>query len=321
MNSVSNKSPELSIIIPVLNEEGSIEIQNDKLKKAFKGKIDYEVIWIDDGSKDKTPEILAKIAKADNAVHGISLMRRVGQSGALMAGLDIAQGQYIATMDGDNQNDPDEILAMLAKLKKENLDVVVGWRQNRWKGNAIRRIPSIIANALLRYSFKSVDIHDTGCPIKVMKVELLKEVRLYGELHRFLSYMLYRAGARIGELPINHRDRSTGVSKYGISRTFKVIFDIINVKFLTMTKTTPIQIMGPMALVLYLVSAGMGVWLIVEWAKGISSISGSPLFLLSVMLFILATQFIIFGLLGEMILRSYYENGTTKKTYLIRNRY
>jgi glycosyltransferase involved in cell wall biosynthesis len=314
-------NPLISVIIPVLNEEGSIEIQNKKIKKAFSGKIDYEVIWIDDGSTDRTAEILKNISTNDPRVTGLSLMRRVGQSGALMAGIDKAKGQYIATMDGDNQNDPYEFLDMLDLLKKENLDAVVGWRKDRWKGNIIRRIPSLIANTLLRKSFKAVQIHDAGCPIKLVETRLLKEIRLYGELHRFLSYLLYRTGAHIGEMPVKHRERSKGQSKYGISRTFKVLFDIINVKFLTMSKVTPIQVMGPIALILYIISFGFIGFLIYSEFTRTFDVSGSPYFLLSIMLFILATQFIIFGLLGELILRSYYENGKEKKTYLIRNEY
>lgn len=312
------KNIELSIIIPVLNEEGNIETQNDKIKAALKGKLEYEVIWVDDGSDDSTHDILGKISQADERVQGYTLMRRVGQSGALMAGIDHSKGEYIAIMDGDNQNDPDELYEMLKKLKKEKLDAVVGWRQNRWKGNVLRRIPSIMANVLLQWSFRAVDIHDAGCPVKVVKADIMKETRLYGELHRFLSYILYMNGARVGEVPVNHRKRTKGTSKYGLSRTFTVIFDILNVKFLTMRKRTPIQLMGPMAAILFVFSGGLLAYLAILELTGPVDVSGSPYFLASIMSGILGAQFIIFGLLGELIIRSYYENGKSKKTYMIR---
>jgi glycosyltransferase involved in cell wall biosynthesis len=314
--------PEISILIPVLNEEESIELQNRKIKEALGGKLEYEVIWIDDGSDDNTGNILEKIAKEDESVKAFTLMRRVGQSGAIMAGLDNASGEYIATMDGDNQNDPDEFIKMFKKLKEEKLDAVVGWRVDRWKGNIIRRLPSLMANMLLRWSFKAVDIHDTGCPVKIVRADVMRNVRLYGELHRFISYIIYMQGAKIGELPIGHREREAGKSKYGIGRAFTVIFDILNVKFLTMRKRTPIQLMGPIAAVLYIFSFVIVIYLLYEKFFGLGlDVSGSPYFILSIMSAILATQFVVFGLLGELIIRSYYENGTEKKTYMIRREY
>jgi glycosyltransferase involved in cell wall biosynthesis len=311
------KNIELSIIVPVKNEEGSIKIQNDKIHKALKGKIEYEVIWVDDGSTDSTPDILKEIS--NKHTKGISLMRNVGQSGALMAGIDHSSGKYIGTMDGDNQNDPDELLTMIKKIEDENLDAVVGWRQNRWKGNVIRRLPSLLANAVMRRSFKMLTIHDAGCPVKVIKASVMKEVRLYGELHRFLSYIIAMHGARLGEIPVNHRERETGVSKYGISRTFTVLFDILNIKFLMMRKRTPIQVLGPLALLTYAIAFISGIVLLIsEFTVGID-VSGSPFFTISIISAVMGTQFITFGLLGELIIRSYYENGKEKKTYLIRD--
>jgi glycosyltransferase involved in cell wall biosynthesis len=313
--------PKLSIIIPVLNEEGNIEQQNSKIKKALGGKVSYEVIWVDDGSTDKTPEILSRLAKQDPNVHGVTLMRQVGQSGALMAGVDMAQGEYIGTMDGDNQNDPDEFLTMLEKLENEELDAVVGWRKERWQGNVLRRLPSLIANALIKSSLKGGDIHDAGCPVKLMRASLLKEIRLYGELHRFLSYIIYMNGARIGEIPVKHRERTSGQSKYGIGRTFTVIFDILNVRFITTRKKTPIQLFGPMGMLLYVIGLILAGYLGYMQIFSDIDVSRSPYFILSIMSFILGTQFITFGLLGELVIRSYYENNLEKKTYSIRKKY
>lgn len=315
------EKPKLSIIIPVLNEEGSIEEQSRKIKAALKGKIEYEVIWIDDGSDDNTPKIIEKITKEDPRIHGVSLMRRVGQSGALMAGVDMAQGEYIATMDGDNQNDPDEFLQMLEKLEKESLDAVVGWRKNRWEGNVVRRLPSIIANFLIKYSLRGGNIHDAGCPIKLMKADLFKEIRLYGELHRFLSYIIYMNGARIGEIPIKHRPRRSGKSKYGIGRTFTVIFDILNVRFITTRKKTPIQLFGPIGMILYIIGFILAAYLTYFQITEDIEVSRSPYFILGIMSIIMGTQFFTFGLLGELIIRSYYENNLEKKTYSIRKKY
>ncbi len=315
------KLPELSIIIPVLNEQGNIEIQNSKIKKSLVGKFDYEVIWIDDGSTDDTPDIIDKISKEDSRVKGLTLMRRVGQSGALMAGIEMASGKYIAIMDGDNQNDPDEFVKMYEKLINDNLDVVVGWRKQRWQGNFLRRIPSLLANFMIQSSFRTVSIHDAGCPIKLGKATVLKNIRLYGELHRFLSYILHSHGARLGEVEIKHRERKSGQSKYGIGRTFTVIFDILNLKFLFMRKRTPIQVFGPIGLLLFLTSFLFALYLIYEKLFGVIDVSASPYFILSVISLVMGTQFLTFGLLGELIIRSYYENGMDKKTYAIRKTY
>ncbi|MDD4381957.1 MAG: glycosyltransferase family 2 protein [Candidatus Dojkabacteria bacterium] len=313
--------PKLSIVIPVYNEEKNIPILNKRITEALDKKIKYEVIWIDDGSADKTSSILEKICEEDKQVHGITLMTRSGQSSALMAGIDKAQGEYIATMDGDNQDDPKDFLKMITKLEKENLDVVVGWRKNRWEGNFIRRIPSLIANKLMKMNFGDLGIHDTGCMVKVAKSEIIKNVRLYGELHRFMSYLLGMYGAKMGEIPVHHQKRIHGKSKYGFKRTLTVMFDILNVKFLTMKRSTPIQFMGPMALLTYLVGLICGIYIIIDKLVSGADITGSPLFLITILAIIMGTQFLSFGLLGELVLRTYYENGHNKTVYAIRKTY
>ncbi len=314
------KKKKISIVIPILNEGKNIEILNERIKKTLKGTLDYEVIWVDDGSSDSTPKILSKICK-ERSVKGISLMTRTGQSGALMAGIEMANGDYIATMDGDNQDDPKDYIKMVKKLEKEKLDAVIGWRKNRWKGNIIRKFPSLAANKMMKMAFGDLGIHDTGCMMKVVKAEVMKDIKLYGELHRFMSYLLGMYGARIGEMEVNHKERKYGKSKYGIRRTITVMFDIFNVKFLTMKTLTPIQFMGPLALMTFLIGFGLGVYVAVDKIINNINVSGTPLFTASLISMLMGTQFLLFGLLGELVLRSYYENGKDKSVYAIRRKY
>ena len=307
----------LSLVIPCLNEEENVSELAERIQEAFSKNLKYEVIWVDDGSTDNTGEKFKEISKKYKEHKSIILMRGVGQSTALMAGFDQAQGEYIATMDGDIQNDPDEIPKMLEKIEKEKLDMVVGWREKRWKGNPVRRIPSLIANFIIRKSFKGINIHDAGCPVKVCKSEIMKNLRLYGELHRFLTYVIGDMGARIGEVKIKHRERQGGVSKYGLSRTFKVLIDIINVKFLTMRKTTPIQLLGGVALILILLSVASFAWMIyLSIVHGIG-MGNTPLPVIFTMFLLMGSMFLVIGLLGELIVRAYFE-GSNQKSYMIR---
>ena len=310
----------LSLVIPCLNEEKNVGPLAEKINKTFEGKFEYEVIWVDDGSDDSTAEVMREVSKKYPEQKAIVLMRSVGQSTALMAGFDNVKGEYIATMDGDIQNDPDEIPSMLKKLEKENLDMVVGWREKRWKGNPLRRVPSLIANWVIKKSFRHVDINDAGCPVKVCKAHIMKEVRIYGELHRFLTYVIGDMGARIGEVKIVHRERANGVSKYGISRTFKVLIDIINLKFLTMRKTTPIQLMGNVALVLYFFSIVSLVWMLyLKYVREIG-MTQTPLPVFIMMFILMGTVFLAIGLLAEIVVRAYFE-GSDKKSYVVREEF
>ena len=314
------KKKKLSIVIPVLNEGKNIEILNARIKKTLKGNIDYEVIWVDDGSLDNTSKILSSICK-ERSVKGISLMTRTGQSGALMAGIAMAKGDYIATMDGDNQDDPKDFIKMLKKLEKERLDAVIGWRRNRWQGNFFRKFPSLVANKMMKIAFGDLGIHDTGCMMKVVKTDIMKEIKLYGELHRFMSYLLGVYGARIGEVSVSHKPRKHGKSKYGLRRAITVMFDILNVKFLTMKTLTPIQFMGPLAVITYGIGFVLGVYITVDKIVNNINVSGTPLFTASLICLIMGTQLLLFGLLGELVLRSYYENGKDKSVYAIRRKY
>ncbi len=312
--------PKLSIVIPVYNEEENIPLIHKRMKEELEGKIDYEVIWVNDGSSDSTGEIIKGISLEDTNVHGITLMSRTGQSGALMAGIDRAKGQYIATMDGDNQDDPADFLKMIEKLEEDNLDAIVGWRKNRWQGNVIRKLPSLAANKMMKMAFGDLGIHDTGCMVKVVKAPIIKDIKLYGELHRFMSYLLGMYGAKMGEIEVHHKRREYGKSKYGFGRTLTVMFDILNVKFLTMKRKTPIQFMGPLALITYFVSFISLVAAILDKMLTQADLTENPLLLITVFGLIMGTQFLSFGLLGELILRSYHENGKVR-TYAIREEY
>ena len=314
------EKPKLSIVIPVMNEDRNVEATYKRIKETLENKIDYEVIWVDDGSKDETPKVLEQLAGNDERIHGITLMTNTGQSGALMAGIEKAKGELIATMDGDNQNDPADFLKMVELLEKEDLDAVVGWRKNRWSGSFLRKFPSLLANKLIKMAFGDLGIHDTGCMVKVVKADIMKNIKLYGELHRFMSYLIGIYGARMGEIEVTHKARTYGQSKYGFKRTFTVIFDIMNVKFLTMKKKTPIQFMGPIAFGTFMIGFIAGIILILMKIFQDADITGSPFFMLSILSLIMSFQFISFGLLGELIIRSYYENGD-RKVYAIRKTY
>jgi glycosyltransferase involved in cell wall biosynthesis len=311
---------EISLIIPVVNEAENIIELSKLITTAFKELPSYEVIWVDDGSKDNTVEVLENVNKIDKNQKFISLMRNSGQSTALMAGVDYSQGKYIATLDGDMQNFPSDLVKMYEMLKEKDLDMVVGWRKNRWKekkDSIVRRLPSIVANMIIQKAFRADHLHDAGCPVKITRADLFKEIRLYGELHRFIAYIAHDYGARIAEVEVQHAPRMFGKSNYGLSRTFKVIVDIFNLKLLHMRKTTPAQLMAPLVIisgflsVLTFISA-----ILLKFFRG-EDLTGNPLLTISIFTFLMAIQFMIFGFLGELIIRSYYENGD-KKTYLIR---
>ncbi|MBD3329556.1 glycosyltransferase [Candidatus Dojkabacteria bacterium] len=311
---------ELSIVIPVHNEEKNISVLAEKIRKALDGKLEYEVLWVDDGSSDSTKKVLRELAQKDAHNIGIILMRNIGQSGALMAGFDAAKGKYIATLDGDNQNDPDEFPEMIKKLEEEDLDAVIGWRKNRWQGNVIRRIPSLLANKFIQSAFPELNVHDAGCPVKVIKAEIVKNIKLYGELHRFLAYIIGSYGAKMGEVEVKHRKRMAGKSHYGISRTLKVIFDVVNLRFLAERKKTPLIMLGPIALILYFIGGLSAFYLLVGKLFFNIDLTGDPFFIISIMSFMMGTQFVTLGLLGELIIRSYYETGNIK-TYAVRKVY
>lgn len=298
---------ELSIVVPVFNEEENVEPLVGEIRKALasvnKG---YEIIAIDDGSNDSTFAALSRLQRCDPALSIIRLKRNFGQTAALAAGLAYASGDIVVVMDGDGQNDPADIPALLAKLD-DGQDLVVGWRFKRQDPFLSRRLPSMIANRLISWTTK-VKLHDYGCTLKAMRKEIAKGLRLYGEMHRFIPAIAYERGARIAELKVNHRPRLRGVSKYGITRTLRVILDLLTVKFLSSYSTRPAHVFGPIGIL----SGGAGfliaLYLTAQKFVYDVDIGSRPLLLLSILLIFIGFQFVTMGLLGEMLARTYHES-------------
>ena len=294
----------VSVVIPLYNEEENVEILNERLGATMKNIGDYEIVYVDDGSTDGTLRLLEQIQAQDENVIVLSLRRNFGQTAAFAAGFDFARGDVIVTMDGDLQNDPTDIPKLLEAIK--DYDLVSGWRKKR-QDNFSRTFPSKIANWLIS-NVTGVRLHDYGCSLKAYRRDVVKNLKLYGEMHRFIPAVASWYGVRIAEVETTHHPRLRGKSKYGISRTIKVLLDLVTVKFLQSFSTKPIQFFGPLGL--FFGFAGMGISLYLTAAKifkGID-IGGRPLLLLGALLIIVGIQFIGMGLLGEMIVRVYHES-------------
>ena len=309
-------SLDLSIVIPVYNEQENVETLHQEITDALSGfSKSYEIIFIDDGSRDRTPDCLQAIQKKDPHVVVIFLSNNFGQTAAMSAGFDHSSGDIIITMDGDLQNNPQDIPKMLT-LMDEGFDVVSGWRRKRKDPLLNRRFPSWVANRLISW-VTGVHLHDYGCTLKAYRKRFIKNIRLYGEMHRFIPAYAGWLGAKITEIEVNHRPRTRGKSKYGILRTFKVLLDLVTVKFLGSYSTSPIYFFGVFGLILafFGILAGM-VTLIEKYTLGIW-VHKNPLILLAVFLFILGFQFILIGLLAELLIRTYHES-QDKPPYFIR---
>ncbi len=295
-----------SVVIPVYNEEESIKILIPQLKTVLDHQKEaYEVIFVDDGSTDQTSSIITAEAKKFPEIKLIILRRNFGQTAALSAGFDAAVGDVIIPMDGDLQNDPEDIPQLLKKIE-EGYDVVSGWRVNRQDMFFSRRLPSNLANKLISLT-TNVHLHDYGCTLKAYKREVLQSIELYGEMHRFIPALASLVGVRVTEIPVNHRARTHGISKYGISRTIRVILDLITVKFLLSYSTKPIQIFGLLGLISIFGSFGLLVGIVYARIWHDFLLANNSLFLLAVLFFMLGVQFIAMGLLGEIIMRTYHE--------------
>lgn len=306
----------LSILIPVFNEEENILPLYERLTKALQkiGRA-YEILFVDDGSSDGSLDILIDLSKKNPKVRVISFSRNFGQTAALSAGIDSSKGDIIIPMDGDLQNDPEDILLLLQKIE-EGYDVVSGWRKDRKDPFFTRRFPSMIANKMISL-IGGVRLHDYGCTLKAYKRDILKNIRLYGEMHRFIPIYAYWIGARVSEIPVNHFPRKSGASKYGLSRIFKVILDLMVVKFLLSYSQKPIYVFGGMGLLMMLGALLSGGWAIyLKIFKGVSFIL-TPLPLLSVLLLMLGFLSILMGFLAEILTRTYYES-QRKPTYQIK---
>ncbi len=304
-----------SVVIPVYNEEENIQRLIPELQDALGGLPGgYEVIFVDDGSSDRTPSIIREKVEQCPFMKLILLRRNFGQTSAMSAGFDAAVGEVIIPMDGDLQNDPRDIPRLLEKID-EGYDVVSGWRKDRQDKFWSRRLPSHIANKLISLT-TNVHLHDYGCTLKAYKRDVLQRIGLYGEMHRFIPALASLVGVRVAEIPVNHRARVHGDSKYGLSRTLRVVLDLITVKFLLSYSTKPIQIFGLMGLISIFGSFGLMVGVVYARIRYDFLLANNSMFLLAVLFFMLGIQFIAMGLLGEVIMRTYHE-AQNKPTYVI----
>ena len=314
--SEEGKSVQLSIVIPVYNEEESLPLLIDEIRKSIEPTgMSYEVVLVDDGSRDKSLEVIKALSADDPALVAISFRRNFGQTAAMQAGLDYARGDIIALMDADLQNDPADIPRMVEKIN-EGFDLVAGWRADRKDTFINRRLPSIIANKLISTTTK-VKLHDYGCTLKVMTRDVAKALRLYGEMHRFIPAIANWSGARIFEMKVNHRARQFGVSKYGISRTVRVILDLMVVLFIQGFLVKPMQVFGLGGLVCGITGFGICSWLAVEKLFFGTALASRPSLLLGVLLIIVGVQLLSFGLLADLMARTYHES-QDKRTYAVR---
>lgn len=310
---------QLSVVIPLLNEEENIPLLYDELKEVLEPlKQAYEIIFIDDGSTDTSLQLLRDLQSKDSHVVVVSFRKNFGQTAAMAAGFDYARGEIIITMDADLQNDPHDIPKLLDEINGGN-DVVTGWRYDRKDPFINRRLPSIIANKIISKT-TGVNLHDYGCTLKAFRREVIKNVKLYGEMHRFIPAIASGMGISFTEVKVNHRARRFGTSKYGISRTIRVVLDLLTVKFLLSYATRPIQVFGLMGVI----SGGIGflIALIMTFQRQFMGIplADRPLLFLAVLLIFIGIQFITLGLLAELQARTYHES-QSKPVYYVKDVY
>jgi glycosyltransferase involved in cell wall biosynthesis len=308
---------ELSVIITVLNEEDNIIPLVKAVEQALRG-IDYEIVFVDDGSTDATKTRIKECIQQSSRILLVELRKNYGQSTAMTAGIDYSHGAYIALLDGDLQNDPSDIPFMLEKLKQEDWDVVAGNRKNRKDGMLLRKIPSKIANALIR-SMTKVHIQDYGCTLKIFKRDIAEDLGLYGELHRFIPVLAAMQGARITQVDVKHHPRKYGKSKYGLGRTFRVMSDLITMVFFRKYSQKPMHLFGAVGLFCFFIGIIINVYLLVLKIMG-QDIFGKPLLLLGMILLLGGIQLITIGILAEIGIRTYFES-SHKKTYQVRKIY
>jgi glycosyltransferase involved in cell wall biosynthesis len=311
------KHPQVSVVIPVYNEEENIPLLHVELLAAMQrlGR-PFEIVYVDDGSRDQSPQRLAEIASATPEVKVVLFRRNFGQTAAIQAGIDYSRGDVLVFMDGDLQNDPADIGRLLERID-EGFDVVSGWRKHRKDAAVSRKLPSRIANGLIS-QVTGVHLNDYGCTLKAYRREVLANVRLYGEMHRFIPAYASWQGATITELPVNHRARQFGKSKYGLWRTFRVLLDLLTVKLLGSYGTKPIYLFGAVGIVLWaLAMVGALEVLVEKFGPGHVQAHNNPVLLLAVFLGLLGVQSIMLGLLAELTIRTYHESGG-RSTYTVR---
>ncbi len=320
-SSLADAPPEVSIFLPVFNEEPNLRPLHARLDEALQklGRT-AEVIYVDDGSSDGSLNVLRELAAKDSRVRVIALRRNYGQTPAMAAGIHAARGRVLIPMDADMQNDPADIARLLDKLD-EGYDVVSGWRKNRQDKLITRKIPSMIANRMISW-IGGVPLHDYGCSLKAYRRESLADVQLYGEMHRFIPIYASWSGARVTEIPVEHHARTMGKSKYGLSRTIKVIFDLMTIKFMASYQTKPLYVFGWAGLLTMLLSLLCAVFAFVmkyaNWPHHADFVQ-TPLPVLTMVMLVLGIQFFLMGLLAEMQVRTYHES-QAKAIYAVRER-
>jgi glycosyltransferase involved in cell wall biosynthesis len=314
----SGEKPEVSVFLPVYNEEPNLPPLHAKLDEALKalGRTS-EIIYVDDGSTDGSLRVLCELAQRDCRVRVVALKRNYGQTAAMAAGIDAAQGQVLIPMDADMQNDPADIVRLLEKLD-QGYDVVSGWRKNRQDKVITRKIPSMIANRLISW-IGGVPLHDYGCTLKAYRLESLAGVRLYGEMHRFIPILASWEGARVAEIPVAHHARTMGKSKYGLSRTFKVVFDLMTIKFMASYQTKPIYVFGTFGVMAFVASLLAGLYAVFLKLFHKADFVQTPLPILTIVMFAVGIQFLLMGLLAEMLVRTYHES-QAKSIYAVREK-
>jgi len=307
----------VSVVIPMFNEVENVEPLVREVSRAIDASgREAEVILVDDGSWDGTADKLREVPARDPRFRIVLFRRNFGQTAAMSAGFDHARGDVIVAMDGDLQNDPADLEMLMRKIEDEGYDIVSGWRKDRKDKALSRKLPSRLANWLIG-RVTGVRIHDYGCSLKAYRAEVLKHIRLYGEMHRFIPAIASWNGARITEMVVNHRPRVHGTTKYGLIRTLKVILDLITVKFLGGYGTKPIYFFGALAITLFGLAGLSGAYVIVRKLFGDQSMIRNPLLLLTVLLIVLSSICVMMGLLAELMVRTYHES-QDKPTYIIR---
>jgi len=309
-------TPDISVVIPLFNEEPNVAPMLAELFTALRalGRT-HEVICVDDGSRDGTFQELAKLSASEPCLRVIRFRLNFGQTAAMSAGIEAAQGKIIVPMDGDMQNDPRDIGALIEKLEKEGFDVISGWRKNRMDTEFGRKFPSRVANRLISY-ISGVRLHDYGCSLKAYKRDVLQDVKLYGEMHRFIPIYASWQGAKVTEMVVNHRARHAGKSKYGFSRTVKVVLDLMVVKFLASYSTKPIYVFGGFGIASWVAAFAAFCWMLVYKLTGMKDFVQTPLPLVVVMFSLVGALSLLMGLLAELVIRTYYES-QGKRPYLV----
>lgn len=298
---------DLTVVVPIYNEvESLIHLIDAIATTLIASQLSYEIICVDDGSRDGSAELLKQQAQARTDLRAVILRRNYGQTAALAAGFYYTQSQVIVTLDGDLQNDPADIPRLVTKLE-EGYDLVSGWRQERQDAALTRLLPSKIANSLIGH-VTGVKLHDYGCSLKAYRAELVADMNLYGELHRFLPALAFIEGARITELPVHHYARRYGQSKYGLDRTFRVLMDLLTISFMKTFLTRPMHVFGLFGLISMSVGTLLGFYLTFLKLGFGQSIGNRPLLILAVVLFVTGVQLFSFGLLAELLMRTYHES-------------